>query len=256
MKRVPVIAGRVVLARLLLCVVAAVPLAGGCGWGGRRSGPPGDTIYLHKVGAGESLEDIAEMYYGDAGRARALAKFNDIARDDVRAGMVLRVPLRDADVRRLKARRLAQAPYNKGVKLAEQGAYVDAARKFQAALSADPEFADARYNLGVAFQQMKKHERALGQFERIKGELRDDPKYYFAVGNSYFYLKRYTDAAMAFENVIARAASHKKAQYSLAVCYEKLGERDKARAAWQRYLELDPDSAWAVEARRRLESLE
>jgi tetratricopeptide (TPR) repeat protein len=47
-----------------------------------------------------------------------------------------------------------------------------------------------------------------------------------------------------------------KALYSLAVCYEKLGEKEKAIAAWKRYLELDATSAWATAARKRLEALE
>ena len=49
--------------------------------------------------------------------------------------------------------------------------------------------------------------------------------------------------------------SHTKALYSLAVCYEKQGEKDNARRTWERYLELDSTSAWAIEARKRLNEL-
>ena len=83
-----------------------------------------------------------------------------------------------------------------------------------------------------------------------------EPEYHFALGNSYFYLERYDDAADAFEDVVKRDRYHAKAQYSLAVCYEKMGQKDKARRAWQRYLEIDKNSVWAAEARKRLSNLE
>jgi len=63
-------------------------------------------------------------------------------------------------------------------------------------------------------------------------------------------------AASTFEAVMEMDPSHTKALYSLAVCYEKLGEKEKAIASWRRYLELDATSAWAIEARKRLEALE
>jgi Tfp pilus assembly protein PilF len=82
------------------------------------------------------------------------------------------------------------------------------------------------------------------------------PEYDFALGNSYFYLERYDDAADAFEDVVKQDRYHAKAQYSLAVCYEKMGQNDKAKRAWQRYLEIDNDSVWAIEARKHLSNLE
>jgi hypothetical protein len=46
-----------------------------------------------------------------------------------------------------------------------------------------------------------------------------------------------------------------EAHFNRALALERLGEVADARAAWQRYLEIDNDSGWAEEARDRLQSL-
>ena len=37
---------------------------------------------------------------------------------------------------------------------------------------------------------------------------------------------------------------------------QQMDEKEKAKRAWQRYLEIDRDSVWAAEARKRLSNLE
>ena len=41
-------------------------------------------------------------------------------------------------------------------------------------------------------------------------------------------------------------------QLNLALLYEKLGLRRKAREHWRRYLQLDPSGSWAEIARKHL----
>jgi tetratricopeptide (TPR) repeat protein len=227
----------------------------GCS-GGRHAAGPEDRVYSHKVEPGETLSEIADEYYGDPSRARTLEAFNEVDGEAVTPGTVIRIPMSGKDIENLKVREMAREPYNRGLELAENGSYLDAIQQFQEALSIDPKFVDARYNLGVTFQKMKSYEQALEQFKKVVRERPDVPKYHFAVGNSYFYLQRYSDASKAFEDVMKYNRTHTKAQYSLAVCYEKMGQVEKARAAWQRYLEIDSDSMWATEARKHLDNLE
>ena len=224
--------------------------------GGRRSAGPEDRVYSHTVKPGETLSEIADDYYGDPSRARSLMAFNEISSEVLAPGTVIRVPMSGGDIANLRTREKAREPYNRGLVLAENGSYLDAVQQFQASLMIDPGFVDARYNLGVTFQKLKSYEKALDQFNKVIRQRPDMPEYYFAAGNSYFYLKRYDDAARAFENVMRRERNHTKAQYSLAVCYEKVGQNEKARQAWQRYLEIDGNSVWAAEARKRLNNLE
>lgn len=242
------------IAVVLGVTIGLVPFLVGCG--GQRGAGGEERVYSHTVKPGETFYKIADQYYGDPSRARSLMAFNHVNEAAVPPGTVVRVPMSGKDVANLKTREVARQPYNAGLKLAEDGAYLDATQEFQRALEIDPRFVDARYNLGVTLQQMKSYEKALGQFRKVASERPNDPKYQFALGNCYFYLERYSNAAEAFENVIELDRSHLKAQYSLAVCYEKMGKTAEARQAWRRYLEIDDTSAWADEARKHLKNLE
>ena len=226
------------------------------GCGGPRSTQSGEKVYLHQVEQGETLGDIADDYYGDATRAKRISDFNSIDEDDVNAGAVLRIPMSDKDVERLKTRELARAPYNEGLKLAERGSYVDAIQRFRESLEIDANFVDAHYNLGVTFQKIKKYEKALAEFQDVVRLRPDKAEYHFALGTAYFYLDRYSESAAAFEDVMERDRTHSKALYSLAMSYEKLDEPQKAKKAWERYLELDGTSVWATEARKHLKNLD
>ena len=226
----------------------------GCG-GGRSAGSE-ERVYSHTVKPGESISDIADDYYGDPDRADALMTYNEVSEELLEPGTVIRIPMGDEDIAQLKVRERARAPYNRGLSLAENGSYLDAIQQFQTSLSVDPAFVDARYNLGVTFQKMKSYEKAREEFRRVVRERPKKAEYHFALGNSNFYLEEYRDASNAFEDVMELDHMHAKAQYSLAVCYEKMGDVDEAKAAWQRYLEIDAHSVWATEARKRLSELE
>ena len=239
--------------------LAAVAIAAGALlWGcAKEVREPEGKVYLHKVAEGETLEDIADEYYGNAARASFIGEFNGISgAESVAPGTVLRVPMSLEDIDQMKTREQATAPYNEGLALAEKASYIDAVEKFREAIALDPGFADARYNLGVTLYMVKSYDKSKEELERAV-ELRPrDPKYLFALGNSLFHLEDVGKAASTFETVMGLDPSNTKALYSLAVCYEKLGEKEKAIAAWKRYLELDATSAWGIEARKRLEALE
>lgn len=238
----------------LWMIPVLVGLLSGCG--GPAPTVREDKVYLHTVAPGETLDEIADRYYGNPGQGDVIEAFNEIDEGELRPGMVLRVPMNAKDLEHLALRQRAREPYNRGVGLAEEGSFLDAVQMFQEALAIDPEFVDARYNLGVTFQKLKSYDKARREFERIVERRSDNGAYQFALGNSYFHLSRYDKAVGAFEKAVAIDPGHLKAQYSLAVCYEKIGEGAKAREAWKRYLELDTTSVWASEARKRLKGLE
>jgi tetratricopeptide (TPR) repeat protein len=225
-------------------------------WGcARQARHPAEKVYLHKIADGETLADVAEDYYGDPERAPVIGEFNAIPHKTVTPGTVVRVPMTEKDIERLQTRERARVPYDTGLELVEKASYVDAVQRFQEALSIDPEFADAVYNLGVTLQMLKSYEKAKEQLEKAAALRPKNGKFGFALGNCLFHLGDFPEAARAFEKVMEIDPSHTKALYSLAVCYEKQGEKDNARRTWERYLELDSTSAWAIEARKRLNEL-
>jgi tetratricopeptide (TPR) repeat protein len=249
----PITPGIRVLNSILLIAVLIL-LAPGCARQPRVA-PEDEKVYLHLVAAEESLEQIAEDYYGDPNRADDLREYNDLGDGQPVPGSYIHVPLNAEERRYLKQREVARVPYNEGLELVNRGAYVDAVRKFQAALDLDPGLVDARYNLGVTYQKMKAYDKAIVHYRAVYNVRKRNPKYAFAIGYCHFHLQRHKEAIRWFDRVIKIQPDHTQAQYSLAVTYDKMGQRDLAAKAWSRYLEIDADSDWADEARRRLENL-
>jgi hypothetical protein len=63
---------------------------------------------------------------------------------------------------------------------------------------------------------------------------------------------RYPVALAAADHALAIDPHFAEAAFNRALILERLGLAGEARLAWQHYLELDPDSAWAKEAREHL----
>jgi tetratricopeptide (TPR) repeat protein len=78
----------------------------------------------------------------------------------------------------------------------------------------------------------------------------DDARAHFVAGTQHFDAGRYREAAREFEEAYRR--SHRPAlHYNLGVCYERLGEVDRAVDAYEKYLAAVPNASDrpAVEAR-------
>lgn len=63
------------------------------------------------------------------------------------------------------------------------------------------------------------------------------------------------EALVSADRALRLDPHHAEALFNRALILEHLGLPNEARAAWQRYLEVDPSSQWAVEARERLAKL-
>jgi tetratricopeptide (TPR) repeat protein len=236
--------------------LAAVGALSGCAAFVRQPGPD-DRVMRHVVGAGESIEDVALDYYGDEDRARDIRRFNGIDRGrDPEPGTELRIPMTPDDLQALERRRAARAAYERGLRLVAEKSYLDASVSFRNAVELDPDFAEARYNLGTTYQRMGVHEKALEQFEEAAKLRPDKVDYRFAVGGALFHLERYRRAVRELRRALDLDPFHLRARFSMAAALERLGRIDEARAEWRRYLQADEESAWADEARARLEALE
>jgi tetratricopeptide (TPR) repeat protein len=246
---------RVMKVLALACAVAALAAMWGCA-GRTRKPVEGEKVLKHVVTGDETLDTIADDYYGDPDRAREIRDFNLLDSDEVDPGDVVRIYMTPEDLEALERRKRARVPYNAGLDMVQRGAYLDAVSQFKHALELDPGFAEAAYNLGVTYQKLDSHRKAVEQFE-VAVDLRpDNPEYYYAEGNSYFHLGRLPQAVRAFERALSADPNHLKAQFSLAAALQKSGETARARREWQRYLEMDSDSEWADRARARLAELE
>lgn len=246
---------KMIVPAVLIASFAALAALSGCSSRTRKP-VEGEKVLTHVVADGETLEQIADDYYGDPDRADDIQKFNLMRTERIKTGDVVRVYMAPDDMEALGRRKRARIPYNEGLEHVKRGLYLDATIKFRDAVELDPDFAEARYNLGVTYQKLDAHDKAIDQIEHAVKLRRKNPDYYYALGNSYFHLDEYDRAAAAFQKALDLDALHLKAQYSLAVSLENDGKPKRAAREWRRYLELDGDSEWAERARAHLAELE
>ena len=71
---------------------------------------------------------------------------------------------------------------------------------------------------------------------------------YLQEGNRLFNARNYADAAVAFEQAVAYDASNVESIYQLAQSYRIIGENEKAVQAYDKVLELFPDTWQADKA--------
>ncbi|HYC87806.1 MAG TPA: CHAT domain-containing protein [Thermoanaerobaculia bacterium] len=67
---------------------------------------------------------------------------------------------------------------------------------------------------------------------------------------------RFAEALAAADAALRIDSKLPEALFNRALIVERLGLRDRARDAWQRYLTVDPDGDWAGEARKHLQQLQ
>ncbi|MFZ4620786.1 MAG: tetratricopeptide repeat protein [Bacteroidota bacterium] len=86
----------------------------------------------------------------------------------------------------------------------------------------------------------------------IKEDYADNCQYW--IGESNFHLKEYSKAIEHLEQVQKYNFSEKKddAQLMIAQCYERLGDKDKARAGYQKLVDLYPTSEYVKRAKAKL----
>lgn len=161
-----------------------------------------------------------------------------------------------------------------------------AAGEYKKFLEMYPDHKDAsyaQYQIAMAyFVQIESHERgygaatkALEEFERLKRmyprnpyreviELRIDrcrttmADYEFTVAEFYFNKGSYQSALGRFKQVLAKFPDYKKEPrvlYQLALCYKKLGDKDKTAEYLNRLIAKYPDDKLARQAQKELTSL-
>ena len=121
----------------------------------------------------------------------------------------------------VSARQLAQHANDRGLQLYKEKQYAEAEAQFTEALKLRPDFALAANNLGFVF----------------------------------FKQDKFVEAARWFENTVKIDPSRAIAYLNLGDAQFHVGESDKAKKAYQTYLELSPNSPSAAYAKQQLDKL-
>ncbi|RMI25170.1 MAG: tetratricopeptide repeat protein [Calditrichaeota bacterium] len=114
---------------------------------------------------------------------------------------------------------------------------------FQRALQLDPNFWEARYNLGVIFYNFRLYKKALHQFDTV---IQGNPEYYkpyFGKGVIYYLNREYRKALQELKNSIRYNPEHDRSYYYLGIVYTRLDSLKKGIQALEQSIDLNPDYA-------------
>ncbi len=121
----------------------------------------------------------------------------------------------------------------------------EAIKQLETALKNDPDNARIHNDLGVALMELGKSQSVKGGAEKNEAEqVRDESLILFGRANEHFSL------ALKLDNTLNEAL------FNQSLCLQQLGLIDQAKARWNQYLQIDRNSEWANEARRKLAELE
>jgi len=117
--------------------------------------------------------------------------------------------------------------------------------------------ADA-HQMGRFYLIQKDFNRAIGYLEVAERDVGANPDVHNDLGVAYLESgeeSRVAKAQAEFQHALDLDPACLAAIFNLAIVDERTGTTAQAESRWKRYLELDPNSAWALEGRSHLQTL-
>ena len=139
------------------------------------------------------------------------------------------------------------------LELQEEGEWARAALKYETLLQICGEMADILVNLGTCYFYQLDHARAEDLFRQALQQEPDHVEANFNLANLLSARGELETAVGFYSNALATDPEFTAAHFNLARVLDKLNRKQAAMACWQAYLELEPNSIFAAEIRRRLQ---
>jgi tetratricopeptide (TPR) repeat protein len=143
----------------------------------------------------------------------------------------------------------AQALFEQGLAAYKADRDEEAVEKLKQAAELSPDFAEAHYRLGLAYNALKRREEAdkafegaIEAYEKVtKREPKNSDAYYF-LGLSYEQLGKYDEAVKALKEAVKNSPEENDDKYfELANAHFKIAQYDEAVRALNKVLEIKPD---------------
>ncbi|HHK42362.1 MAG TPA: tetratricopeptide repeat protein, partial [Planctomycetaceae bacterium] len=137
----------------------------------------------------------------------------------------------------------------KGALTGDMAAMEEALLELRVAVELDPDFGNARNEIGIVLSNMRRHEDAEAAFAEAEPYHGEHAHHWFTRGNNYIALKQYEAASAALEKAIELSKNHEhvEAQTMLSATLMALGQtRDARRIAKhvKHRVGFDPAEAW------------
>ncbi len=139
------------------------------------------------------------------------------------------------------------------LELQEDGEWDRAARKYESLLELQGEVADVLVNLGTCYFHRKEYAGGEELFRRALKQEPDHVEANYNLANLMVARGELETAVGFYSTALAADPEFTAALFNLARTLDKLDRKQAAAACWRAYLELEPNSIFAAEIRRRLQ---
>lgn len=142
---------------------------------------------------------------------------------------------------------------SEGYQLYLQDKYEEAVRKYDSVLKLKEDFPEALYNRGLAYQQLRKHDKAIEDFSRSieisrslvkRGVLDLDPEsacYLKWIGNCYYSLRNYEEALKYYEEGLRIKPEYAAIHYNKGVVFAAQGKYKESLECYETALRYNPN---------------
>ncbi|MDA1293815.1 MAG: tetratricopeptide repeat protein, partial [Proteobacteria bacterium] len=135
----------------------------------------------------------------------------------------------------------AEAYYNMGNALQDQGKSDEAIKAFNKALSLRPDYVEAYYNMGNALQDYGKLDEAIEAFKKALSLKPDYIEAYYNIGNALQDHGKLDEAIASYQKALSLKPDYIEAYYNMGNALKDHRKLDEAIASYQKALALKPD---------------
>ena len=130
-----------------------------------------------------------------------------------------------------KLKREAREHIREGNKLYNQLKFDEAEILYKKALTKNPDYPNAQYNLGNTIYQQDRNKEAVSQFDFVRKHFEtkeDRAQAFHNMGNSFMKEKQYKQAVEAFKNSLRNNSKDEETRYNYALAKELLEEQQNS----------------------------
>lgn len=127
---------------------------------------------------------------------------------------------------------------------------------YQDLIAADPDDYVARAGLGELYFSLQRYDEAAAQFESAMALNPAEPAYYGYLGAAYLELNRTVEAEATLTKGLSMAPADQSLLLETGYLYLLMGESTRARSLWQQARDADPASRLGIEAEKMLAELD
>ena len=136
-----------------------------------------------------------------------------------------------------------EAYYNLGTAYNQLQDYEKSAQAFEQAIQLKPEYSEALYNLGLTLVKLNRLDNALQSYQKALAISPDDIDIHLAIGSAYFKQKQLKPSLAAYEAALAINPKSTSALVSIGALLLEMGEVDRAISYLNEALSIDPNDA-------------